>query len=165
MFSLICVWINGWVNNRGAGDLRRYRAHYHVTVMFMPYDVLQSVFYNVSVYSRVCHRSCFDLFCCVLRDSFALFTHVLQGCFVSTGTMEYAARQPLLGPHTILISCHVVTQIRVSCGRIYWINGRAEVPVERLKYTVASILRCRGLSTRTFHLRVPDLKMSCNECA
>ena len=28
MFSLICVWINGWVNNREAGDLRRYRAHY-----------------------------------------------------------------------------------------------------------------------------------------
>ena len=23
MFSLICVWINGWVNNREAGDLRR----------------------------------------------------------------------------------------------------------------------------------------------
>ena len=29
----ICVWINGWVNNREAGDLRRYRAHYDVTVM------------------------------------------------------------------------------------------------------------------------------------
>ena len=33
MFSLICAWINGWVNNREAGDLRRYRAHYDVTVM------------------------------------------------------------------------------------------------------------------------------------
>ena len=33
MFSLICVWINGWVNNREAGDLRRYRAHYDVSVM------------------------------------------------------------------------------------------------------------------------------------
>ena len=33
MFSLICVWINGWVNNREAGDLRRNRAHYDVTVM------------------------------------------------------------------------------------------------------------------------------------
>ena len=36
MFSLICVWINGWVNNREAGDLRRYRAHYDVTVMGLP---------------------------------------------------------------------------------------------------------------------------------
>ena len=32
MFSLICVWINGWINNREAGDLRRYRAHHDVTV-------------------------------------------------------------------------------------------------------------------------------------
>ena len=33
MFSLICVWINGWVNNHEAGDLRPYHAHYDVTVM------------------------------------------------------------------------------------------------------------------------------------
>ena len=33
MFSLICVWINGWENNREAGDLRRYRTHYDVIVM------------------------------------------------------------------------------------------------------------------------------------
>ena len=30
-----CVWINGWVNNREAGDLRRYHAHYDVIVMFV----------------------------------------------------------------------------------------------------------------------------------
>ena len=34
MFSLICVWINGWVNNREAGDLRRHRGHYDVSVMY-----------------------------------------------------------------------------------------------------------------------------------
>ena len=34
MFSLICVWINGWVNNREAGDLRPHRAHYEVSVMW-----------------------------------------------------------------------------------------------------------------------------------
>ena len=33
MFSLICVWINGRVNNREAGDLRRHHADYNVTVM------------------------------------------------------------------------------------------------------------------------------------
>ena len=33
MFALICVWINAWVNNRKAGDLRRYCAHYDVIVM------------------------------------------------------------------------------------------------------------------------------------
>ena len=31
----ICAWINGWVNNREAGDLQRYRAHYDVTVMMI----------------------------------------------------------------------------------------------------------------------------------
>ena len=33
MFSLICTWINGWVNNREAGDLGRHCAHYDITVM------------------------------------------------------------------------------------------------------------------------------------
>ena len=33
MFSLICIWINGWGNNREAGDLTRYRAHYDVIIM------------------------------------------------------------------------------------------------------------------------------------
>ena len=33
VFSLICAWINGWVKNRKAGDLRRHRAHYDVIAM------------------------------------------------------------------------------------------------------------------------------------
>ena len=36
MFSLICAWMNDWVNNREAGDLRRHRAQYDVTVMYRP---------------------------------------------------------------------------------------------------------------------------------
>ena len=34
MFSLICVWINGWVNNHEAGDLRRCSVHCDVIVMY-----------------------------------------------------------------------------------------------------------------------------------
>ena len=34
MFSSICAWINRWVNNGEAGDLRRYRTHYDVIVMW-----------------------------------------------------------------------------------------------------------------------------------
>ena len=33
MCSLICVSINGWISNSEAGDLRRHRAHYYVSVM------------------------------------------------------------------------------------------------------------------------------------
>ena len=34
IFSLICAPINGWLNNREAGDLRCHRAHYDVPVMW-----------------------------------------------------------------------------------------------------------------------------------
>ena len=37
-FSLICAWINGWVNNLNAGDLRRHCTHYDVTVMTQKHD-------------------------------------------------------------------------------------------------------------------------------
>ena len=29
----LCAWWNGWLNTRDAGDLRRHRAHYDVTVI------------------------------------------------------------------------------------------------------------------------------------
>ena len=40
MFSLSCASINGRVNNREAGDLRRHRAHYDVTVMYIVYPII-----------------------------------------------------------------------------------------------------------------------------
>ena len=43
MFSLICAWINGWVNNGEAGDLRRYRADYDVIVM-----IIRTMYQNYS---------------------------------------------------------------------------------------------------------------------
>ena len=41
MFSLICTWINGWVNYGEAGDSRCHRAHYDVTVMYEKLDESQ----------------------------------------------------------------------------------------------------------------------------
>ena len=35
MLSLICARINGWGNNREAGDLRRHRTHYNVILMLL----------------------------------------------------------------------------------------------------------------------------------
>ena len=40
MFSLICVWINGWVNKREAGDFRRHCTHYDVIIMLCQLDRL-----------------------------------------------------------------------------------------------------------------------------
>ena len=45
MFSFICVSINGWVNNHEAGDLRRYRAHYEVTIMTRRSSMVTQVHY------------------------------------------------------------------------------------------------------------------------
>ena len=39
MFSLICAWVNGWVKNHEAGDLRRYGIHSvwrHFNVLLYP---------------------------------------------------------------------------------------------------------------------------------
>ena len=51
MFSLIYVWINGWVNNREAGDLRPHRAHYDVIVM-MVITLLDNSFRPSDAYMR-----------------------------------------------------------------------------------------------------------------
>ena len=53
MFSFIRTWINGWVNHRETGELRRHRAHYDVIVMFnwYGYAILQSK------YMMYCHIS------------------------------------------------------------------------------------------------------------
>ena len=37
MFSLICAWINDWVNNHEAGDLRRHLGQYDVNVTCDPH--------------------------------------------------------------------------------------------------------------------------------
>ena len=55
IFSFICVWINGWVNNREADDLRRHRAHYDVIVMH--WDI-----HNAAMPSPRCQTESFDDF-------------------------------------------------------------------------------------------------------
>ena len=59
MFSLICVWINGWVNNRKVGHLRRYRAHYDVIVMIGGYGCK---WYSCSTNAGLLFRSIFSIF-------------------------------------------------------------------------------------------------------
>ena len=55
MFSLICAWINAWINNCGAGDLRRHRANYDVTVM----PCLRVYMQARSGASKAHHLTCF----------------------------------------------------------------------------------------------------------
>ena len=43
LFSLICAWTNSWANNLDAGDLRRHRVHYDVTVMKATFNLIESI--------------------------------------------------------------------------------------------------------------------------
>ena len=47
--SLICVWINGWVNNGEAGDLRHHQAHYDVTVMSAQRPTIVQSFWEMNI--------------------------------------------------------------------------------------------------------------------
>ena len=53
-FSLIYAWINGWVNNREAGDLRHHRTHYDVIGISFTFFT-----------SAAQQKFCFDLCCCI----------------------------------------------------------------------------------------------------
>ena len=52
MFSLICAWTNGWVNNRDAGGLRRNRAQYDVTARQT--DNMRCLILGIVPHSRIC---------------------------------------------------------------------------------------------------------------
>ena len=69
MFSLMCVRINGCVNNREAGDLRRNQAHYDVIVM----NIIIHAFENMAA-------CCFNVFEMILCQS----TCVNRPCILST---------------------------------------------------------------------------------
>ena len=48
IFSLICAWINGWVNIREAGHLRHHRALYDVTVIREAPDYCSCCIWQIS---------------------------------------------------------------------------------------------------------------------
>ena len=89
MFSLICAWINGWVNNRDAGDLRRHRAYYDVIVLWFEREfvwVRKRTRMRVNISERANEWSEWMLFsalkgfvahktdrCCSIRNSFAFY--------------------------------------------------------------------------------------------
>ena len=59
IFSLICSWINSYINNGETGDLRRHLAHYDITVIFYSYfefngKCVFQLFNNASVATK--HR-------------------------------------------------------------------------------------------------------------
>ena len=54
MFSLICAWTNGWVNNRYAGDLRCHCAHYDVTRVWWHQTVVEKYIISHKIDTLLC---------------------------------------------------------------------------------------------------------------
>ena len=73
MFSSICVWINGWINNRKAGDLRPHRAHYDVIVINTTF---RTVALNVIL--------CWNWPCHETWDSFSIYCYISVVTHVTT---------------------------------------------------------------------------------
>ena len=88
MLSLICAWMNGWVNNREAGDFRRHRAHYDVTVMCvwyaMKYDTKRPMAIAKRPYAHLGTR-CY-LWLCIHHVS-TWFTCIFPDWFASEATL------------------------------------------------------------------------------
>ena len=83
MFSLICTWINVWVNNREAGDLRRHCAHYDVIVMYVPRN-MHTVFllYDQSCIFMWCLYTFYSLKCMGGIDQYTAHSRYLAAIII-----------------------------------------------------------------------------------
>ena len=61
MFSLICVWVNSRINNRKAGDLRRYSAHHCNDIIVMIFTIFNTTGQLIQMNEQVKYGNCFDI--------------------------------------------------------------------------------------------------------
>ena len=96
MFSLICAWINGWVNNRKAGDLKRHRAHYDVTTM---------------IAAGICPHLHFNTL--RSRQNYRHFQDIFKYIFLNKNIWISTEISPKLVPHGPIDNIPVLVQIMV----------------------------------------------------
>ena len=106
IFSLICAWINGWVNNGEAGDLR-HCAHYDVTVMY--FFSLQLMMLK---YCTTCHVRSITY---ASMDGFFSYFALAQMIFSMRGYSVYSE----------FYSCGLMCVLGVCVGR--WGGGGVEM--------------------------------------
>ena len=108
MFFFICVWINGCVNNREAGDLRRYRAHYDVRVMLWWHLTVNSRF--LTLWMSFALQTPLHIFCVFFTlqvRSWEFLTWWVSMCYVIL-SLPSGFRQDGVGEfhHTNNSRCH-----------------------------------------------------------
>ena len=102
MFSLICAWINGWVNNRGAGELSRHRAHYDVIVI-RGTAVISERYFNTGI--------------CTFQQWKSLLVSILTVVAFHKSYIEYVSEMVEQAAHYIL---PVPTDMRVRHSFNVW---------------------------------------------
>ena len=86
---LICIWINGWVNSRDAGDLRDHRAHYDVIVMSSVHSAITS---NAT---RVTHPLLIKM-AAILADNIFKYIFVKEKfCFFIKISLKFVNKCPI----------------------------------------------------------------------
>ena len=112
MFSLICAWINGWINNREAGDLRHHRGHYDVTVME---PRLSCDFYFSILEDSPYHVRC----------KIQAFWHNAVNWHINTFFPKILAQDTpcLVRVHGFIIYCVLLCMMTSSNGNIFRVTG------------------------------------------
>ena len=78
----ICAWINGWINSREAGDLRRPRGHYGANVMWslhLPYYISNCKYKRYPKHSIVTNGNGAWIWTYLKYKVAALRAHTLKG--------------------------------------------------------------------------------------
>ena len=102
MLYLICAGINGWVNNREAGDMRRHQAHNDVTVMVVAIiflllplsSLLQHAFhgrFSSLLSSEACNGCPTQLYTTCIFTKNSLLVHISSWNIASQGRTRTSA--------------------------------------------------------------------------
>ena len=102
-FCLICAWMNGWVNNREAGDLRSHRTHYDVTIMYR----LSVLLYTKSVIHYVSNEELKALYVW-LNNTVGCIKHDIFGKW---------------GKHILILLSQVMDICVCVCLSVNWVIG------------------------------------------
>ena len=123
MFCLICVWINGWVNNGAVGDLRRYRAHGDVIVMVQRDNTHIHKYFSVRPYDECLkmHKTlCFG----VVRKTLSSYFSLLS---LSVGNQLVAGGFPWQKDSNADLWCFVVVSLNKLLNK-HSIERQSETP-------------------------------------
>ena len=143
----ICVWINCWENNREAGDLRRYRAHYDVIVMSMQHGpISDDTTYCTGLKE---HRDGLGLDC---SNSIGNALELLQSCTKPTIYARFQINSQYIS-HAIMMTS--------SQGHTFCLNGLVWVRIfqylTKYPWCGALVVLLKKISVTKFCLKFTQL--------